>query len=211
MNYLRFFWYFGYKVVDISKDKTYCLEIGRFTLFDKDGNTTEIDLDNGCGFLIELGEHQLKCKRVPDFTANAPFFIRVGKKSKWDDTNKIKLFIPSSLLNTTFGEEFEMDACDSSVILTYRKVFFEAKHFRTYSGQPHPNITVEDLGDGWNQRLGFNCFVKSETKDWYNRNTKLSQQIKETCGISLNPYELRDLLKHYKLTKIRKPKETKTN
>lgn len=206
MNYLRFYWYIGYHVTDVSKDKTYKLAWGKIYLFDEQGNITKLDLDYGCSFLIELGEHQLKRKKKPDFTANEPFYVLAGKKTKWDEYSKIDIYIPQSLLNTTFGDEFEEENFDSSSVFTYRTVSIEAMHFGTYGGQSHEDIVVEDLGDGWHQRLSFKCYVKSENKDWYKRNQKLSKQIKDTCGISLDPYQLRDLLTHYKLTKIRKPK-----
>lgn len=188
----------------------YHLDGGVIYLYKPDGTTYKVNLEYGCNFEfkaldLKFSERKMKDGVIPPvcFTRNEIFAVRIAKKNNFDEKNNAAVFIPASAVNLVVSEPYEEDG--EYHISTYRKLTFEiGPRFQTWQDQSHPTMIVTDE-DG-KTLLSVSEFVKMRCTEEFTKRQKLAEQIKKTCGVEIGDYDLKCLLKHYKLTKKRNVK-----
>ena len=169
------------------------LRINEVGIYTEDGKLIRIDHSNIVGCWLKLfGDFELVTRKKVAFTKNELYVV------KEKGINEYNLYIPFSALQGEYiGEEEK--AMDDAYVYTYDVYHFNGGHLTKFSD----DFAITKVND---ERIKVMVYKKYEHTDKHKRLLKLSKDIEDTCSIHIDLYKLKEILKHYKITKIRRKK-----
>lgn len=185
-------------------------------LYEPDGTLHQVRVDCGASIEFPMGGVRFSVRRPVkgqlNFSRGEVFVVRQPRRYSFEMPNTYTLYIPAELVGMVAGETY--DEVHDDIITTYRRLRFKVSSFSRVDspvgGETHYLKLDETVvgADGctvaW---LSVVEYVGMRYTEEYNKRTKLIEQIKNDCGVHLTDYDLRCLLKHYKITRRRKAVE----
>ncbi len=165
------------------------------TFYNDNGETYDVNLEYGCQFCLPLKNvNSFKVHKKVDFTKNEAFGVKVTRRSRFDEKNSIRLYIPMSAVDFKIGNEYE-EIIDN-VIWTRQNVTLNVEYYRTYCGQSHPNVGI--LND---KQIFVKAFKSARYTDDYSYAVALAKEINENCRTSISVLDVLWILEKYNITR----------
>lgn len=182
---------FRYGYLKACIDETYIV-IKDVYFYDKKGVVFCGNFENVAMASINLNaEYEYHLRRNENFDRNEIFAIKIK------GTPEHALYIPFSAVNGEFIGQAVEKGDDYQYIYNWYKI--TAMGVTSFTCTSHTSA-IRTLDNG---TIKIKAFVKMEKTDEKIAADRLCQDIQRVCGISVDPWKISRMLKHYKITKKR--------
>ena len=161
--------------------------------YKEDGTLIEFPFSNVMGCWFEVDVNEIKAHRNVNYDKEELFAVRSDEKGFWD------VYIPFSRSNCRkIGEKTEILSDYEYIYDTYQ---VNGGNLKLFS---NGDLAFKECGD---DGIAFYFLKNYKPTTERERFNKLMDDIEKTCGICVNTYQMKHILKHYRLVKIRKKVE----
>jgi len=161
--------------------------------YDKDGNVVTFRLDDGCQFWLDIQCDEFNIRKKHNFSRNEVFAIKHKKYSE----DYYSVYIPMDAVDLTHLGKKTAKCSDGYHIEHYNEYALKVSEYGWWSGEKPNHENLKHTNDAviFKENISITPTKKQKFVD------NLSDEIYETCGISISDYGLKKMLKYYDIVK----------